>query len=118
MYQKNLFYDTDCGGQIQTLQSLGTMIVNIRKLLKEKHFELYDVYPDGNCMLRSIVDQLRVRGNFRYTNFSLRTAAVDYLRRNPNAVSHQAYVCIPIWTTFTLQYIYDTVLTLVWNDYA
>ncbi|KAK3107298.1 hypothetical protein FSP39_011340 [Pinctada imbricata] len=46
--------------------------------------EIHDVLPDGNCMFRSIIDQLRMQGELDWTAMSLRTKAVEYLRENPH----------------------------------
>lgn len=75
----------DCGGQVATLSSMGKMIRLLRDVLAEKDFVVHDVYPDGNCVFGTVTDQLRVRGDFRYTVQSLREAVVEYLRTNPKA---------------------------------
>ncbi|XP_052804389.1 uncharacterized protein LOC128234279 isoform X2 [Mya arenaria] len=74
-----------CGGKIQTLSEFGRMLGKMRKLMSEKDLVARDVYPDGNCAYAAIIDQLRVRGDFRYTVKTLRQAAVQFLRDNPNA---------------------------------
>ena len=63
------------------------MVARLRDTVAKNNFEIRDVYPDGNCMFGTVIDQLRVRGDFRYTVHTLRTAVVDYLRDNPKAVS-------------------------------
>jgi hypothetical protein len=63
------------------------MIAKIRDTVAKNNFEIRDVYPDGNCMFGTVIDQLRVRGDFRYTVRTLRKDVVDYLKENPNAVS-------------------------------
>ncbi|KAH3701335.1 hypothetical protein DPMN_076319 [Dreissena polymorpha] len=46
-------------------------------------FTMRNVSSDGNCLFSAMVDQLRIRGVYEYTPRSLRTAAVNYLRQNP-----------------------------------
>ncbi|KAH3701300.1 hypothetical protein DPMN_076283 [Dreissena polymorpha] len=46
-----------------------------------------NVSSDGNCLFSAMVDQLRIRGVYEYTPRSLRTAAVNFLRQNPQLVS-------------------------------
>lgn len=48
---------------------------------------LKDAYPDGNCLFTSVVDQLRIRGDFSYTARDLRLAAVGYLQAHPCQVN-------------------------------
>ncbi|VDI77209.1 Hypothetical predicted protein [Mytilus galloprovincialis] len=45
--------------------------------------EMHDVVPDGNCMFRAIIDQLRMQGELTLTCHSIRQMAVNYLKNNP-----------------------------------
>ncbi|CAC5387844.1 unnamed protein product [Mytilus coruscus] len=45
--------------------------------------EMHDVVPDGNCMFRAIIDQLRMQGELTLTCHRIRQRAVDYLKNNP-----------------------------------
>ncbi|XP_063439247.1 uncharacterized protein LOC134720718 [Mytilus trossulus] len=45
--------------------------------------EMHDVVPDGNCMFRAIIDQLRMQGELTLTCHRIRQMAVDYLKNNP-----------------------------------
>ncbi|KAL3884672.1 hypothetical protein ACJMK2_024790 [Sinanodonta woodiana] len=58
------------------------MVQNMKELVEKEGLIVKDVFPDGNCLFTAVVDQLRVRGNFKYTPSTLRAAAVNYLREN------------------------------------
>ncbi|CAG2218682.1 unnamed protein product [Mytilus edulis] len=53
------------------------------ELGKTEGLEMHDVVPDGNCMFRAIIDQLRMQGELTLTCHSIRQMAVDYLKNNP-----------------------------------
>ncbi|XP_033758531.1 uncharacterized protein LOC117340864 isoform X2 [Pecten maximus] len=59
------------------------MIDHMEKLAESAGFDIHDVLPDGNCMFRAIVDQLRMRGDLTMTAGKLRQNVVQYLRDNP-----------------------------------
>ncbi|OWF46813.1 uncharacterized protein LOC110455162 isoform X2 [Mizuhopecten yessoensis] len=59
------------------------MIDHMEKLADSAGFDIHDVLPDGNCMFRAIVDQLRMRGDLSMTAGKLRQNVVRYLRENP-----------------------------------
>ena len=63
------------------------MLLKMKKTFKDLGLIVRDVISDGNCLFAAIVDQLRMKGDFRYTQENLRVAAVEYLRNNPTAVS-------------------------------
>jgi OTU domain-containing protein 6 len=60
------------------------MINNMEQLTESIDCEIHDVVPDGNCLFRSVVDQLRMNGEFHWTASTLRRLAVEFLRANPN----------------------------------
>lgn len=70
---------------------MGKAIRNLREMVEKNNLVIRDVYPDGNCMFGTVVDQLRVRGDFTYTTQSLRKEVVDYFRKNPTAVSCSSF---------------------------
>ncbi|XP_052059993.1 uncharacterized protein LOC127700513 isoform X4 [Mytilus californianus] len=53
------------------------------ELAKTEGLEMHDVVPDGNCMFRAIIDQLRMQGELTLTCHHIRQRAVDYLKNNP-----------------------------------
>ncbi|XP_060077559.1 uncharacterized protein LOC132557089 [Ylistrum balloti] len=59
------------------------MFDNMEKLAESAGFDIQDVLPDGNCMFRAIVDQLRMRGDLTMTAGKLRENVIQYLRDNP-----------------------------------
>lgn len=62
------------------------MVANLRALVASEGLVVKDFYPDGNCLFAAVVDQLRVRGEFFFTSKTLRTAAVEHLRKFPYQV--------------------------------
>ena len=68
------------------LATFGKMILQLKKTFNEMGLVVRDVSSDGNCLFAAIVDQMRVRGDFRYTQENLRLAAVEYLKNNPTSV--------------------------------
>lgn len=59
------------------------MMTTMEQLADSIDCEIHDVVPDGNCLFRSVVDQLRMNGEFYWTANTLRHKAVEYLRHNP-----------------------------------
>lgn len=57
--------------------------VTFEDLVRTIGLKLKGIHADGNCLFSAVVDQLRIRGEFFYTAYSLRQAAVDYLTENP-----------------------------------
>ncbi|CAG2203809.1 unnamed protein product [Mytilus edulis] len=53
------------------------------ELVRTEGLEMHDVVPDGNCMFRAIIDQLRMQGIITMTCNGIRQMAVEYLRNNP-----------------------------------
>lgn len=74
-------YLEECG-QCKNCKS-GQMITTMEQLTESIDCEIHDVVPDGNCLFRSVVDQLRMNGEFHWTANSIRQLAVGYLRDNP-----------------------------------
>ncbi|XP_062572452.1 uncharacterized protein LOC134234405 [Saccostrea cucullata] len=61
----------------------GNMISTMEHLSESIDCEIHDVVPDGNCLFRSVVDQLRMNGEFHWTAKTIRLMAVEFLRANP-----------------------------------
>lgn len=55
----------------------------LQDLSRTEGLEIHDVVPDGNCMFRAIVDQLRMNGELEWTCNQIRQKAVMYLREWP-----------------------------------
>ncbi|KAJ8316027.1 hypothetical protein KUTeg_006041 [Tegillarca granosa] len=55
----------------------------VQALAESAGFEIHDVMPDGNCMYRSVVDQLRMHGELEISALSLRQMSVEFLTDNP-----------------------------------
>ncbi|XP_048741504.2 uncharacterized protein LOC125655301 isoform X1 [Ostrea edulis] len=55
---------------------------SIRKFAADNNFEVKDVIADGNCLFRSVADQLMINGCSGYTEKGLRQTAIKYLRSN------------------------------------
>lgn len=75
------YHGTGCG-QCKNCKS-GKMMTTMEQLADSIDCEIHDVVPDGNCLFRSVVDQLRMNGEFYWTANTLRHKAVEYLRHNP-----------------------------------
>ncbi|XP_048777977.2 uncharacterized protein LOC125681796 isoform X6 [Ostrea edulis] len=80
--RQNLYTSTGCG-QCKSCKT-GNMINIMEQLTDSIDCEIHDVVPDGNCLFRSVVDQLRMNGQFHWTASKLRHLAVEFLRANPN----------------------------------
>ncbi|KAJ8316025.1 hypothetical protein KUTeg_006039 [Tegillarca granosa] len=76
-------YAKDETNDLQPLISLIGGINHLTTLAKTLGLTVYDVQPDGNCMYRSVIDQLRIHGVFDLTAGLLRQQAVTYLTENP-----------------------------------
>ena len=74
------------------LVTFGKMLLKLKQTFRDMGLTVRDVSSDGNCLFAAIVDQLRVRGDFRYTQENLRLAAVEYLRNHPKAVGIFIYL--------------------------
>ncbi|XP_061184367.1 uncharacterized protein LOC133192367 [Saccostrea echinata] len=61
----------------------GNMVSTMEQLTETIDCEIHDVVPDGNCLFRSVVDQLRMNGEFHWTARTIRHKAVEFLRENP-----------------------------------
>lgn len=59
------------------------LIDHMESLAESAGFDIHDVLPDGNCMFRAIVDQLRMRGDLTMTAGKLRQSVVQFLREHP-----------------------------------
>lgn len=86
-YHRTDFYPCVYGyiegcGQCRNCKS-GKMMTTMEQLADSIDCEIHDVVPDGNCLFRSVVDQLRINGEFHWTAHTLRYQAVEYLRHNP-----------------------------------
>lgn len=55
----------------------------LQDLSRTEGLEIHDVVPDGNCMFRAIVDQLRMNGELQWSCNQIRQRAVSFLRDNP-----------------------------------
>lgn len=79
--QYDTYHGTGCG-QCKNCKA-GKMMTTMEQLADSIDCEIHDVVPDGNCLFRSVVDQLRMNGEFYWTANTLRHRAVEYLRHNP-----------------------------------
>lgn len=75
------YHGTGCG-QCKNCKA-GKMMTTMEQLADSIDCEIHDVVPDGNCLFRSVVDQLRMNGEFGWTANTLRHRAVEYLRHYP-----------------------------------
>ncbi|KAK3583056.1 hypothetical protein CHS0354_004001 [Potamilus streckersoni] len=106
----------DCGAERTTLMSYGKMIRNLREMIESRNLVIHDVYPDGNCLYAAVVDQLRTCGVFHWTCFSLREAAVQYLRSNPleeDGTHKEMYLASETWE----QYLDRNSEDGIWGDH-
>ena len=61
--------------------------LSFRKILQEKHLEIFEVPSDGDCMYKSISHQLSLHG-VSETVKDLRTKTADYIRNHRNDFIH------------------------------
>lgn len=71
---------------------------------------MQDVQPDGNCMYRSVIDQLRIQGVIDLTAGRLRQLAVAYLKENPyheDGTHLEAFVPTENWDDYLYRMGFD-----------
>lgn len=107
---------TRCGAEKMNMATFSKMLLQLKKTFKDMGLTVRDVSSDGNCLFAAIVDQLRVRGDFRYTQENLRLAAVVYLRNNPTADDGTPYALFLSGETWE-QYLYKMSQDGEWGDH-
>ncbi|XP_061186979.1 uncharacterized protein LOC133195126 [Saccostrea echinata] len=68
---------------VEQYMNMPVFLRSIRKFATDNNFEMWNGKTDGNCMFRSISDQLTINGHFGHTADTLRQMAVEFLRDHP-----------------------------------